>query len=237
MRGIGRQGETDRLKLLLFDIDGTLVHSGGAGKRAMERSFEKVYGLPNGLEAISLMGRTDPSILKQALERRNLAWKENGVERFREYYFFFLDEELEVPNPNKRLCNGIRPLLEALDERSDLELGLLTGNWRYGAFLKLRSFGVEEYFPFGAYADDSEDRNKLVPVAMERFKQKHGAEISAADVYVIGDTPFDIRCAKPYGCRTVAVATGIHTLEQLAEDKPDYLFQDFSVIDDVVKIF
>jgi phosphoglycolate phosphatase len=225
------------LKLLLFDIDGTLVHSGGAGKRAMERSFEKVYGIPNGLEAISLMGRTDPSILNQALERRNIPWKESEIERFREYYFFFLDEELDVPNPNKRLCAGILPLLSALDERPDLELGLLTGNWRYGAFLKLRSFGIEEYFPFGAFADDSEDRNKLVPVALERFKRHHDAEVSARQVYVIGDTPFDILCAKPYGCRTVAVATGIHTEEQLAVDKPDFVFRDLSVLNDVMEIF
>ncbi len=225
------------MKLILFDIDGTLVHSGGAGKRAMERSFEKVYGIPGGLHDISLMGRTDPSILRQALEKWDLEWKENEVERFREYYFFFLDEELDVVNPKKRLCSGIPPLLKALDERQDLELGLLTGNWRYGAFLKLRSFGVEDFFPLGAYADDSEDRNKLVPVALERFEKQHGAEIDAMDVFVIGDTPFDIRCAKPYGCRTVAVATGIHTREQLAEDKPDYLFNDLSDLNQVLRIF
>lgn len=221
----------------MFDIDGTLCHSGGAGKRAMERSFEKVYGVPNGLEGISLMGRTDPFILKQALERKQLAWRENEAERFREYYFFFLDEELDVSNANKRLCPGIPPLLEALDEKQDIELGLLTGNWRYGAFLKLRSFGIEEYFPFGAFSDDSEDRNRLVPVALDRFQKLHGTQISNGNVYVIGDTPFDIQCAQPYGCRTVAVATGIHTVEQLAEHKPDFLFRDFSNINDVLTVF
>jgi phosphoglycolate phosphatase len=225
------------LKLLLFDIDGTLLHSGGAGKRAMERSFEKTFGIADGLSRISLMGRTDSSILREALDEQGLAWNENEAERFREYYFLFLDEELDIPNPQKRLCPGIRPLLEAVNGKTNLEMGLLTGNWRYGAFLKLREFGVEEYFPFGAFADDSEDRNKLVPVAMERFKGRHNADISPENVYVIGDTPFDILCAKPHGCRTVAVATGIHTREQLEEHKPDFLFEDLSDPGRVMRIF
>ena len=224
------------MKLLLFDIDGTLIHSGGAGKRAMERSFGKVFGIPHGLRDISLMGRTDPAILKEALEKRNLPWSEAGAERFREYYFFYLDEELEIPNADKRIYPGVQPLLAAFDEKPDVELGLLTGNWRYGAFLKLRSFGIEGYFPFGAYADDSEDRNQLVPVAMERFKRQHGAGISPNDVYVIGDTPLDIGCAKPHNCRTVAVATGGHSMERLAEFQPDFLFSDLTDLNGVLRI-
>ncbi len=216
------------MKLLLFDIDGTLIHSGGAGKRAMGRSFEKVWGIPNGFQDIDLMGRTDPSILKEVLNKQRIAWTANEVERFREYYFFFLAEELDVPNPDKRLCPGIQALLAACNDRMDLSLGLLTGNWRYGAFLKLRWFGIECFFPFGAFADDAADRNKLVPIAVERFKRNQNADISNRDVYVIGDTPLDIRCALPYGVHTVAVATGVHTIHQLAVEKPDFLFENFT---------
>jgi len=225
--GSGWQCEIIRLKLLLFDIDGTLIHSGGAGKRAMERSFEKIWGIPNGFQDIGLMGRTDPSILKEAMDKQGITWTFDEVERFREYYFFFLDEELDVPNPDKRLCPGIQALLAGCEGSMDLSLGLLTGNWRYGAFLKLHWFSIETYFPFGAFADDSADRNRLVPIALERFKQHLNIDISNQDVYVIGDTPLDIHCALPYGVRTVAVATGVHTVQQLAVEKPDFLFQNF----------
>lgn len=223
--------------MLLFDIDGTLIHSGGAGKRAMERSFEKVYGFQNGLRDIHLMGRTDPSILKQALDGHGLAWQAGDVQRFQEHYFVFLDEELAFPNPNKRLCPGIQSLLSVLHEKPDFTLGLLTGNWRHGAILKLRSFGVDGYFPFGAFADDSADRNKLVPFALDRFKKRHGTDISNKDVYVIGDTPMDIHCAQPYAVRTVAVATGVHTPEQLAAEKPDFLFPDFLETEKILGAF
>jgi phosphoglycolate phosphatase len=225
------------LKLLLFDIDGTLVHSGGAGKDAMERAFEKVYGAAGAFGRVQLMGRTDSSILKEVLEQQGRVWTEKETEKFREFYFWFLEEELEKPRQGKRLCPGILALLSSLQEKHDLELGLLTGNWRYGAQLKLRHFGIDGFFKLGAFADDSIRREDLVPIAMERYRNTSGIRLGKDDVFVIGDTPLDILCAKPHGVRTVAVATGMHTLDQLKAENPDHAFENFLNVNEVIDIF
>jgi phosphoglycolate phosphatase-like HAD superfamily hydrolase len=225
------------VKLLLFDIDGTLILSGGAGRVAMERAFDTVYARKDGFRDVSMMGRTDPAILREALERFGVPWKEPEVEKFREYYFWFLEEELEVQRPGKGICPGVLPLLSAIQEKRDLMLGLLTGNWRYGAHLKLRHFGIDSLFETGAFADDSENRDALVPVAMERIARTSGNRIAKEAVFVIGDTPHDIRCAKPHGVRTVAVATGIHTMDELSAERPDFLFPNLLQTDSVLRVF
>ena len=203
----------------------------------MERSFEKVYGLKDGFQDIQMMGRTDPSILQEALANHGLEWRGEEVERFRETYYRFLEEEIEIPRPGKRLCPGVPSLLAVLEEKSGFILGLLTGNWRSGAFLKLRHFEIDGYFTVGAFGDDSPRREDLVPIVVERFKKERGIRISREDVYVIGDTPLDVRCAKPHGVRTVGVATGFHSLEELAVEEPDYLFPNFENVEEVVEAF
>jgi phosphoglycolate phosphatase-like HAD superfamily hydrolase len=225
------------LKLLLFDIDGTLIHSGGAGKAAMERSFEKIYGLKDGFQGVQLMGRTDPSILLEALGQHHLEWKDAEVEKFREYYFWFLEEEIEKPRPDKALCPGVLPLLSALQQERDVELGLLTGNWKYSGLTKLRHFGIDGFFNFGAFADDSIRREELVPFAVDRYAKTSGMTSDKETVFVIGDTPLDIQCARPHGVKTVAVATGMHSLETLRSENPDYLFRSFTDTDEVLRIF
>ena len=225
------------MKLLLFDIDGTLLHSGGAGKDAMQRAFEQVYGEGDAFQGVQLMGRTDPSILREALERKGLAWRDAEADKFREYYFWFLEEELGKPRPGKMLCPGILPLLSALQEKRDMELGLLTGNWRYGGQLKLRHFGLDGFFKIGAFADDSMHREDLVPIAMERYFKTSGIRPEKRDVYVIGDTPLDILCAKPHAVKVVAVATGVHTLEQLKAEHPDHAFEDLTNLAEVLAVF
>ncbi len=223
------------MNLLLFDIDGTLLLSGGAGKVAMERSFETVWGIQDALRTVPLMGRTDPAIVRQVLQENNLPQDDSKIEKFREYYFWYLEEEIGKDRPGKELCPGVLPLLKALSGTPNAELGLLTGNWRYGALLKLRHFGIDGFFRIGAYADDSMNRDALVPIAMDRFRQAHGMNPSPETVFVIGDTPFDIRCGKPHGVRTVAVATGVHAAEELQAESPDFLFADLTHTDEVVK--
>ena len=222
---------------LLFDIDGTLIRSAGAGRAAMERSFKDVYGVDDGFHEIHMMGRTDPSILMEALENRGLDWNAQEMERFQNTYFRYLEEEIEVPREGKKTCPGIEALLPELQKRPDVVLGLLTGNWRTSGLIKLRHFGLDVYFPVGAFGDDSSRREDLVPIVLERFKMQWGDRLEKEHVYVIGDTPLDIRCAKPHGVRTVAVATGFHTTEQLAPDAPDYLFEDFHDTEKVLAIF
>lgn len=223
--------------LLLFDIDGTLIHTGGAGKIAMERAFERVYGRPKALEGISLMGRMDSGILQEALDSHGLPWREEETEQFKETYYGFLEEELKKPRPGKGLCPGVKELLLRLREKDHITLGLLTGNWRRGGETKLRYFGIDHFFELGVFAEDGLRREELLPVAMARYRELRGEEIPKEDVYVIGDTLLDIQSAKPHGVRTVAVATGIHSPEELKKENPDYLFPDLSDTEKVLSLW
>ncbi len=217
----------DNFYLLLFDIDGTLIRSAGAGKNAMEQALEVVYCVKSGLRDIQMMGRTDPSIVDEVVLQYHLVDSEEKRERFRNFYFNLLEEEIKIEKPEKRICNGIEPLLKTLHQREDTVLGLLTGNWRQSGLIKLKHFGIDGFFEIGAFADDSPLRNELVPIAVERAEKRKGRSILKENVFVIGDTPLDIQGARPSGVKTVAVATGIHTMDQLASEKPDFLFEDF----------
>jgi phosphoglycolate phosphatase len=217
----------DNYYLLLFDIDGTLIRSAGAGKKAMERALEAVYGVKNGLRNIQMMGRTDPSIVDEVVLQYHLVDSKEKRERFRNFYFGLLEDEIKIESPEKRVCAGIESLLKILHQKEDAILGLLTGNWRQSGLIKLRHFGIDGYFETGAFADDSPLREELAPIAVERAEKLKGQSISKERVFVIGDTPLDIQSARPSGVKTVAVATGIHTLDQLASEKPDFLFADF----------
>jgi phosphoglycolate phosphatase len=214
------------MKLLLFDIDGTLILSGGAGLRAMTRAFEQLYDIPDGFAGVNLSGRTDNSILQDALAKFHLPDTPQTERAFKQLYFELLAEEMPLPVDGKRIMPGIAPLLEELAQRPEVHLGLLTGNWRSSGYIKLADFGLDRFFAFGAFADDSSNRDELLPFAVERFKQRHGLRPRPEEVYVIGDTPYDIRCARPHGARAVAVAAASHSLTDLAAWSPDHLFAD-----------
>jgi phosphoglycolate phosphatase-like HAD superfamily hydrolase len=225
------------MKILLFDIDGTLVHTGGSGKHAMEVAFEEVYGIRNGLENVLLAGQTDPKILLDAFAKHNLAWNGEQVARFKARYFVHLAEDMQRPRPKRRIMPGFPQLLEALRPMPGIHLGLLTGNWIRGAEIKLAHFGLWPYFEFGAFGDDETDRNKLVPHALRRAKEKFNIQPNHDAVYVIGDTPRDIHCAQPHGAVAIAVATGEYSVEELRAERPDFLFEDLSEVEKVVEIF
>jgi phosphoglycolate phosphatase len=212
---------------LLFDIDGTLIRSAGAGKRAMERSFETVYGIQNGLRDIQMMGRTDPSILDEAIQLFHLDESQSKKDRFRDLYFKLLAEEIDIDRPGKKICAGVYSLLKRLEQRKDTLIGLLTGNWRRSGLIKLRHFGIDTFFKTGAFADDSPIRNDLPNIAITRAEKLIGKSVSKEHVFIIGDTPLDIQCARPSGVKTVAVATGVHTMDQLTDEQPDFCFNDF----------
>lgn len=226
-----------RPRLLLFDIDGTLIRSAGAGRRALNRAFQQVYGVENGFDEVDMMGRTDPLILAEVLETYKLPRDEKQEARFQAVYFDYLEEEMKVPHKDMRFCPGILQLLDGLKTCPDTILGLLTGNWRRGAYIKLRRFGIEDRFAFGAFADDAPLRTDLVPIAVERCWLKKRVRVPAEDVYVIGDTPHDVMCAKPHGASTIAVATGIHSLSELEASDPDYFFENFEDTKAVLNIF
>ncbi|MDR3404012.1 MAG: HAD family hydrolase [Chthoniobacter sp.] len=222
-------------KLLLFDIDGTLLTSGGAGERALRRGFRDRFGIDDDLTKVEIAGRTDSGIARQMLASHGLPETPENLAAFFDGYLQFLAEEL--PASPGALLPGILPLLEALKPRPDIVLALLTGNLARGAETKLTHYGVWHYFEFGAYADDHHDRNQLGHFARRRALEKHGIEFSSERIYVLGDTPHDITCARAIGARAVAIATGKFTVEELRPLNPDYLFADLSDVSAVLKIF
>lgn len=225
---------TSRLskKLFLFDIDGTLLASGGAGWRALEAACEELFGTPN-LDGIEIAGRTDSLIARQLYARQGLEATPENCARFFDCYLKHLTHFLPVTEG--QLLPGIVEMLDILKGRPDCVLALLTGNLVRGAELKLTHYGVWDYFEFGAYADDHHDRNALGPFAQARAKEKHGVEFAPEDIFVLGDTPHDVACARAIGAKAVAIATGRHTRAELAESQPDFLFDNLSDVEGVLR--
>jgi phosphoglycolate phosphatase-like HAD superfamily hydrolase len=218
--------------LVLFDIDGTLVLTGGAGLRAMTRAFEDVVGHSRALEGIPVAGRTDWVILSDAVRRvgKNL----DGVlfGQLREQYLARLRDEIELPGHGlKAVMPGVRGLLDRLHGRDDVWLGLLTGNFVEGARIKLEHFDLWKYFRCGAFGDDASDRNALVPFAVERARREGLPDIAADRVLVVGDTPHDVACARAAGAIPVGVATGGYTVDDLRRSGADIVFDDLSDAD------
>jgi phosphoglycolate phosphatase len=220
--------DTDSAKLILFDVDGTLVLSGGAGVRAMNRAFEALGGVGDAFAGVRMAGRTDQAIVLDVLSRLGLSLDESWHRRFRETYFACLREEIEHPAPEKRMMPGIRPLLDALVARDDVWMGLLTGNFEEGARIKLAHFDLAGYFAWGAFAEDSADRNALVPIALARAAEQGAPGFARDRVFVVGDTPLDVACARAAGVRAIAVATGPYDTGTLRASGADAVFADLS---------
>ncbi|MGZ5019858.1 MAG: HAD hydrolase-like protein [Chthoniobacterales bacterium] len=219
-------------RLLLWDIDSTLLWTGGAGDKALKRIVRERYGVNDDFHDIEIAGRTDRHIVRTILRKYKIEPNETNIAAFLENYLAYLAELL--PQLNGRVLPGVKEILDRMHAREDRVLGLLTGNLRRGAELKLRHFGLWDYFEFGAFADDHYDRNELGAFARSRAAEKHGHEFEVACIDVIGDTEHDIACGKIFGARTVAVATGTRSRERLSEHKPDFLFDDFSKVDEVI---
>lgn len=214
-------------KLILWDIDGTLIVSHGAGFRAMERALTKRFGVTCDLREIDWAGRTDSWITAEVLRHSGVPDTGQNRQDYIEAYLGQLPMELNAGAPGQVLP-GILELLETLHHRIDVAQGLLTGNVMRGAKLKLTHFKVWHYFEFGAYADDSIDRNDLGPHALRRAKERHAVEFDPANTFIIGDTPHDIECGKVIGARTIAVATGKYTVEELSAHEPTAVFANFA---------
>ena len=219
-------------RLLLFDIDGTLIHSGGAGVHALKLTLAERFGIADDLHDIEIAGMTDSGIVVSILKKHRIPATNENIAAFLDSYVHFLS--LELPRHEGKLLPGVLELLEKLKSRPHLVLALLTGNVSRGAQLKLEHYGVWHFFEFGAFADDHQDRNQLGSFALARAKEKHGREFSATEIDVIGDTPRDIACGKAFGARTIAVATGTWSHEQLAEHQPDFLIDDLSEVDRLI---
>ena len=217
-------------RLVLFDIDGTLLTTDGAGKRAIRQALLEVYGTTGPIGGYSFSGRTDPEIVHALLGAGGVpeARITEGLPRLWERYLEYLEQDLADA--------GVRPLpgVEALIERVDsapgpVTLGLLTGNLREGARIKLEAAGLGfQRFRVGAFGSDHRDRPELPAVAVERAREAIGVDYRGKEVVIVGDTPFDIACGRHLGVRTIAVATGRHDRAALAEHEPDHLLDDLS---------
>src|SRR5881409_1138522 len=219
-------------RLLLFDIDGTLIHSGGAGVHALKSAFKERFGVADDLHDKEIAGMTDSGIVISILNKHKIPATNENVSGFLDSYVHFLS--LELPRRKGKLLPGVLELLERLKTRKRLVLALLTGNVSRGAQLKLSHYGVWHFFEFGAFADDHHDRNELGAFARARAKEKHGREFSADEIDVIGDTPRDIACGKALGARTIAVATGRWGRDELAKHQPDFLIDDLSNVETIM---
>jgi phosphoglycolate phosphatase-like HAD superfamily hydrolase len=213
-------------KLILWDIDGTLIRTNRAGIVALVRAFAQLHGREPDMASIEVSGRTDRWIISRMLEHHGITASSENIHTILEGYLQLLQGEM-VARPG-RVLPGVLELLETLHHRTDIVQALLTGNVERGARIKLEHYRVWHYFAFGAFGDDSPLRNDLGPHALRRAKERHEIDFRPERTFVIGDTPHDIECGKVIGARTIAVATGNFTVEQLAAHTPTAVFADFA---------
>jgi phosphoglycolate phosphatase-like HAD superfamily hydrolase len=218
------------VKLVLFDIDGTLLLSDGAGRRAIHRSLREVFGA-TGPTDYPFGGKTDPQIVRELMR---LAGHQDEhidarMERLLERYVEYLREELRSPAHTPYTLPGVPELLDALEAETNVVLGLLTGNLEQGAKAKLESVGLDpKRFRVGAYGSDHEQRPELPAIARERTRRQLGIDVRGDAIVVIGDTPADLTCGRSLGASAIGVATGQYSVEQLSELAPIAVFEDLS---------
>jgi len=217
-------------RLVLFDIDGTLLSAEGAPRRAFHRAIMEVYGTAGPIATHRFDGKTDPQIARELLSMAGLpdAAIDHGLPLLWSTYLRELSLELAQPQHVTRVLPGVRPLLDTLEADGDVVLGLLTGNIREGAELKLASASIRNEFRIGAFGSDCEERSGLPPVAVERARDLTGRTFERRDIVIIGDTPSDVTCGRALHVRAIGVATGRHDTDALQEAGADAVFADLS---------
>jgi phosphoglycolate phosphatase len=213
------------MRLILFDIDGTLIDSGGAGTRSLNLAFKKVFSIEDAFHGISMAGKTDTQIMKEGLMKHGIS-TDGNLSKVVDNYLRHLKEEIN--NDRRHIKPGVHEILEKLSFIKDAALGLLTGNLEPGARIKLEPFSLNQYFPSGAFGSDDEDRNNLLPIAIKKFEELVRKKIDTDECIIIGDTPRDVECAHIYGAICIGVATGPYLLDELIEAGADYVLKDLS---------
>jgi phosphoglycolate phosphatase len=210
-------------RLVLFDIDGTLITDGGAAREAYAIALDVVYGYRGDLRRYDFSGRTDPQITHMVLGDAGFSRDEidAAMPRLWEHYLASLERSARG---RVRELPGIRPLLETLAADARVVLGLLTGNIEPGARVKLGNAALNDFFPFGAFGSDSARREELPPIAVERASRAAGHRFKGRDVIIIGDSIYDVRCGVPHAATTIAIASGKTPAEALLAENPDHFF-------------
>ena len=214
------------MRLVLFDIDGTLLTDRGAARDAFASALEAVYGYDRDLSRYDFSGRTDPQIARMVLRDAEIADEDIDRDMPRLWDAYLAQLARNATPGRVHALPGIRALLDALEEHERVILGLLTGNIEPGARLKLGGAELNAYFPFGAFGSDSADRNELPPVAIERASAHSGHRFAGADVVILGDSIYDIRCGVPYDATTIAIASGKTPPETLRAENPRHFFEN-----------
>jgi len=226
-----------RPRLILFDIDGTLLKGGRRLRQWFGESLESVYGQAGDIDGHSFSGKTDPQIVTELMlgagvsEERILGL----LPDLKEVYLGRMREQLTADDMT--LLPDVEPVLAKLEKASDVTLGLLTGNWEGGARSKLACFDLNRFFPFGAFGDDRIDRSDLPPVALERALQDRGRPFGPRETLIVGDSPRDVACARAHGIRAAAVATGYTPLEHLEATGADWVLTELGEAERIHSIF
>ena len=214
------------MPVILFDIDGTLIRSGGAGKFAMEAAMKAAFNLDSVRDNVPYSGRTDQAIGGDLLRENGIPVTDATMATLRRAYLEVLPRSLR--DQGGTVCLGIPEILRHLAPRPDVLLGLITGNVREGARIKLTHFGLWETFAVGGYGDVHTDRNDVARDALRQVHEHLGRRVPLEEVWVIGDTPLDVQCARAIGAKAVAVATGWHAIEELHATDADHVMTDFA---------
>lgn len=209
---------------VLFDIDGTLIRTGGAGVRAFERTGQSVFHVADGVRHMRFAGRTDRSLVREFFRRHGIEATPANFDRFLDHYVFVLDHLLG--ELHGQVCPGVNDFIRDLRGLAQPPLvGLLTGNIRLGAEIKLRHFGLWDCFTIGAFGDDHEDRNELAGIARERVSRALERPVRGDEIVVVGDTPLDIECGRAIGAKVLAVGTGGAELGVLRAHRADWVVE------------
>ena len=208
--------------ILLFDIDGTLIRTDGAGRRALNRAFSALFDREQVLAGYDFGGRTDPIILKEGLQRLGVSGTPEIFERLTERYLFFLEDELERSD-GYQVMPCVPEVLQAVSGRDGIAMGLGTGNMERGARLKLAVGGLNDWFAFGGFGSDAEDRGELLLAGAKRGAAIQGVALEDCRVVIIGDTTRDVLAAQQIGAECLAVATGSCSMDELGSTGPDRL--------------
>ena len=219
----------------LFDIDGTLLSSGGAGQHAMEQALLEVFSVSGPYEDIRAAGRTDKAITTDLFNHHKIDISEENWTRFLNSYVSHLPKSLS--SQNGQVLPGVVEILDSLSSNDAMTLGLLTGNLQVGAELKLKHYDLDHHFLFGGYGDVYHNRDDVARTAYREACTYLAKDVPSETVWVIGDTPSDVTCGRAIGAKTIAVATGIYDADSLKATDPDFLFEDFSAVADVLKYF
>ena len=219
--------------LILWDIDGTLMHCGGDGTKALNGTFQRLYGVEDAFRHAGIGSAMDSVILDRILDHFTLTYADKDL--IKTIYIETL-EEILAANQEKKILPGILPLLDFIEETEQLYCGLLTSNFQAGARTKLASVGLEQRFLFGGFGDSQWEKWDAALAAVDEAETLYGVTFSRENTWIIGDSAYDIQSAKKLGMKSIAVATGWMSEERLAEEAPDYLFPDLSAYEQVIRI-